>query len=116
MTIVGIRCSLPSGLKGGGLVLPWFLVWFPGFNMCYRSFQFGFSWFTVDNQGSIRVPWVPVLVSHGFQFGFLFGSDVPIGMKLIVAAVYGGLAVLLFSVLRQRLIEQKTDKYKDVEI
>lgn len=49
-------------------------------------------------------------------FGFLFSSDVPIGMKLIIIAIYGGLATLLYSVLRQRLIERKTDKYKDVEI
>ena len=49
-------------------------------------------------------------------FGFLFDSGISIGMKLIVIAIYGGLATLLYSVLRQRLIERKTDKYKDVEI
>jgi predicted anti-sigma-YlaC factor YlaD len=47
---------------------------------------------------------------------FFFNDEIPIGMKLIMIAVYGGLATLLFSVLRQRLIERKTDKYKDVEI
>jgi hypothetical protein len=30
--------------------------------------------------------------------------------------VYGGLLLVFVSVLRQRLIERKTDKYKDVEI
>ena len=49
-------------------------------------------------------------------FGFLFSNEVSLGMKLIIFAVYGGLAILLISVLRQRLIERKTDKYKDVEI
>lgn len=49
-------------------------------------------------------------------FSFLFSSGVSIGMKLLMVAIYGGLAMLLFSVLRQRLIERKTDKYKDVEI
>ena len=49
-------------------------------------------------------------------FAFLFSSDVPVGMKLILIAIYGGLAMLLYSVLRQRLIERKMDKYKDVEI
>lgn len=49
-------------------------------------------------------------------FGFLFNDEIPIVMKLIMIGVYGGLATLLFSVLRQRLIERKTDKYKDVEI
>ena len=47
---------------------------------------------------------------------FLFDNEIPVVMKLIIIAVYGGLATLLFSVLRQRLIERKTDKYKDVEI
>ena len=49
-------------------------------------------------------------------FMFMFDDSVPLGMKLIMIAIYGGLATLLFSVLRQRLIERKTDKYKDVEI
>jgi hypothetical protein len=48
--------------------------------------------------------------------GFLFSEEISFGMKFILIAVYGGLALLLFSVLRQRLIERKTDKYKDVEI
>ena len=48
--------------------------------------------------------------------GFLFSDEIHIGMKLILIAIYGGLAALLYSVLRQRLIERKTDKYKDVEI
>lgn len=47
---------------------------------------------------------------------FLFNDEVSVGIKLIMIAIYGGLATLLFSVLRQRLIERKTDKYKDVEI
>jgi hypothetical protein len=36
--------------------------------------------------------------------------------KLVVAVIYGGFAALFVSVLRQRLIERKSDKYKDVEI
>ena len=48
--------------------------------------------------------------------GFLFSDGISAGMKLLMVAIYGGLAALFFSVLRQRLIESKTDKYKDVEI
>jgi len=48
--------------------------------------------------------------------GFLFSDEISVWMKLIIVAIYGGLGFLLFSVLRQRLIERKTDKYKDVEI
>ena len=47
---------------------------------------------------------------------FIMSNEIPIGVKLLMVGVYGGLALLLFSVLRQRLIERKTDKYKDVEI
>jgi hypothetical protein len=35
---------------------------------------------------------------------------------LIVGGIYGGLLLLFISVLRQRLVERKTDRYKDVEI
>ncbi|MFT5140028.1 MAG: putative anti-sigma-YlaC factor YlaD [Lysobacterales bacterium] len=49
-------------------------------------------------------------------FTFTFGTDISIQEKLIGFAIYGGLAALFLSVLRQRLIERKTDKYKDVEI
>ena len=48
--------------------------------------------------------------------GFLLNSLVGIVEKLIVSSIYGGLALLFYSVLRQRLMERKTDKYKDVEI
>ena len=47
---------------------------------------------------------------------FLTSSSVGGVEKLLVSAVYIGLGALFVSVLRQRLIERKTDKYKDVEI
>ena len=48
--------------------------------------------------------------------GLLFDDDLGILGKLIIVGVYGGLAGLLISVVRQRLIERKTDKYKNVRI
>lgn len=50
------------------------------------------------------------LVVLFFQPGMSFWQ------KFMLFAIYGGLATLFISVLRQRLIERKTDKYKDVEI
>ncbi|MEM9057580.1 MAG: zf-HC2 domain-containing protein [Pseudomonadota bacterium] len=41
---------------------------------------------------------------------------VPGWVRAALVLSYGGGAVLLVSVLRQRLIERKTDKYNDVEI
>ena len=48
--------------------------------------------------------------------GFVLTDEIHIFMKLVLVAIYGGLASLFYSVMRQRLIERKTDKYKDVEI
>jgi len=58
-----------------------------------------------------------VLIATGIGlFAFVFSSSLSVVEKLIAGAIYGGLALLFYSVLRQRLIERKTDKYKDVEI
>lgn len=43
-------------------------------------------------------------------------NSLPLIVRLIIGGVYGGLLLLFVSVLRQRLIERKTDKYEDVEI
>lgn len=58
-----------------------------------------------------------VLICGGVGiYEFVFDSSMGTFEKTMIGAVYGGLALLFFSVLRQRLIERKTDKYKDVEI
>lgn len=49
-------------------------------------------------------------------FVFLTDPGIEWHMKVIMVAIYGGMAALFISVLRQRLIERKSDKYKDVEI
>ncbi len=49
-------------------------------------------------------------------YEFVFDSGIATWFKIVTAMVYGGLAVIFISVLRQRLIERKSDKYKDVEI
>tara|TARA_E500000305_G_C3937216_1_gene195684 strand:- start:47 stop:283 length:237 start_codon:yes stop_codon:yes gene_type:complete len=49
-------------------------------------------------------------------YGFVIDTVMALSIKVLVSAVYVGLSVLFLSILRQRLIERKTDKYKDVEI
>ena len=79
---------------------------------------------TMDEKGvqnSRSIGWLlfiagMVAVAGVILITFLFNDEIGTGMKFILAAVYGGLLVLLYSVLRQRMIERKTDKYKDVEI
>ena len=58
-----------------------------------------------------------LLLLAGFViYEFVIDTSMDLFFKLLVSAIYLGLAALLVSVLRQRLIERKTDKYKDVEI
>ena len=57
-----------------------------------------------------------VFIGLWLVIAILFDDGIDPMMKVLIFAVYGGLAALLYSVLRQRLIERKTDKYKDVEI
>ena len=73
-----------------------------------------------------------VKLSRGIGWVLLIGAAVIIGgfivlqfltdpgitgtWKFIIGAFYVGLLGLFISVLRQRLLERKTDRYKDVEI
>ena len=47
---------------------------------------------------------------------FLNDTSMSTAEKFLIALIYAGPVALFISVLRQRLIERKTDKYKDVEI
>lgn len=49
-------------------------------------------------------------------YEFVIDTSMPTYIKVLTGLVWLGLGVLLVSVLRQRLVERKTDKYKDVEI
>jgi len=49
-------------------------------------------------------------------FHFLADPGLGAGWKLLIGAFYLGWLALFVSVLRQRLIERRTDRYKDVEI
>ena len=58
-----------------------------------------------------------VLIAAGIGLvAFVAEPSISTSEKLLIGAIYGGLALLFISVLRQRLIERKTDRYKDVEI
>ena len=72
-------------------------------------------------QTTRSIGWLMLIAGLLVVFGiglvaFLFSDEIGTGMKLLLVAIYGGLALLFFSVIRQRFIEHKTDKYKDVEI
>lgn len=47
---------------------------------------------------------------------FVVDTTIPTWQKLAIGGIYVGGSLLMLSVLRQRWLESKTDKYKDVEI
>lgn len=57
-----------------------------------------------------------LLAGGVFVYDFITHASMSPMEKLIVVSLYGGALFLFVSVLRQRLIERKSDKYKDVEI
>ncbi len=57
-----------------------------------------------------------LLAAGTFVVSLLFDDQIGVFGKLVIVGIYGGLAGLLISVLRQRLIERKSDKYKNVRI
>ena len=57
------------------------------------------------------------LTMAGFvAWALVADADTPLLLSLAVFAIYGGLGLVLLSVLRQRLVERKTDKYRDVQL
>ena len=58
-----------------------------------------------------------IVIGCGFGvFEFVNTPGMPILVKLVVGVIYLGLTLLLISVFRQRVIERRTDKYKNVDI
>ena len=57
-----------------------------------------------------------VIIGAIAAFEFLTDPGLGAGWKVLISAFYLGWLGLFVSVLRQRLIERKTDRYKDVEI
>ena len=57
-----------------------------------------------------------VIIGAIVVFEFLTDPGLGAGWKVLISAFYLGWLGLFVSVLRQRLIERKTDRYKDVEI
>ena len=49
-------------------------------------------------------------------YEFVIDAGMPMHIKVLTSLVWLGMGALLVSVLRQRLIERKSDEYKDVEI
>jgi hypothetical protein len=56
-----------------------------------------------------------VVCGYG-AYEFAVDQTVPAAIKTGVAALVAGAILLFLSVLRQRLVERKTDKYEDVQI
>ncbi|PWK45367.1 zf-HC2 domain-containing protein [Pleionea mediterranea] len=58
---------------------------------------------------------IAVIVGY-LAYQFFTQDTTALWLKLTISAIYGGVAFLLLTVLRQRLIARKTDRYKGVDL
>lgn len=69
--------------------------------------------------GFVLLGLVCVAISGGVLWALiamLSSSEVPLLLKILILVAAAGGILLVFAVVRQRLIDNKTDRYKDVEI
>ena len=64
---------------------------------------------------------IPLVLLYGMGSFYIVAGvfkepDTPLWLKIGVPCIIGGLAIMVFTVLFQRLKVAKTDKYKDVQI
>lgn len=72
-------------------------------------------------KGSGWLGWTVLIISLSCLVGFTayqfwLNTETPLFLKLIISGVYGGITFLFLTVLRQRLIARKTDRYKGVDL
>lgn len=70
---------------------------------------------------SRSIGWVLLIVGAITLSGFLIwhfaiDDEIPLFVKITTSAIFFGVVSLFVSVLRQRWVAQKTDRYKDVQI
>ena len=77
----------------------------------YNRIERGFGWILLSIGGMILLTW------GGYQFfrALMQDTGLPAIIKIGILSVIGGLAVLLVSVVRERLYLYKTDPYKEIK-
>ena len=76
----------------------------------YSRLERGLAWILI----SIGATVVLAIAGYGAVMKFLEDTATPLGVKLGVGALLLGGAILLVSVLREKLVMRKSDKYKEV--
>lgn len=64
----------------------------------------------------ISIIGIVAAVGVGYVIIMLLISPIPIWVKILAVIGILGFALLMISVIRDRLKERKTDKYKDIEV
>ena len=75
----------------------------------------------VTSQTTRSLGWLTYIISTLFLvvyglYEFIIAETENALVKTAVLGIFLGLGLLLFSVIKQRLVESKTDRYKDVQI
>lgn len=86
-------------------------IWDSYWENIYNKYERSFAWLFIFIGGII-------LIGYGsleFAEAFLKDTETPPVIKYSTAALVFGFAVLLFSVIREKLFTRKHDKYKEIQ-
>ena len=89
-------------------------VWDSYWLNVYNRLERGIAWIAISAGTAIFLAYGLYYLVDGL-FAFFASPEIPFFIKLAVLLVIGGVSVLLVSVLREKLILQKKDPYKEVQ-
>ncbi len=77
----------------------------------YNRIERGLGWILLS------IGCIILLVFAGFHFfkTLIFEADLPLVIKISIFSVIAGLAILLVSIVRERLFTYKSDPYKEIK-
>lgn len=89
-------------------------VWDSYWINIYNRIERGLAWIAISAGAIILLTYAIYHIIEAL-FGLMSDPSVPFFIKLAIILVVGGLAILFVSVIREKLVLQKKDPYKEVQ-
>jgi len=87
------------------------MYWDEYWQHVYNRLERGFSWILI----SIGVIIIGSFLIWQFMESLIANQDIPLMLKTGILILIAGLVVLIVSILREKLMVRKVDKYREVE-
>ena len=87
------------------------MYWDEYWQHVYNRLERGFSWILI----SIGVIIIGSFLIWQFLESLIANQDIPLLLKTGILILIAGLVVLIVSILREKLMVRKVDKYREVE-